>query len=172
MTIAKVDAEANKGVASAQGVSSYPTIKYFPAGSKEGLDYSGGRDIASLVDYVNEQADLHRRPGGGLDLQAGTVSALDDMVMNISGKNIDEVLQEVRKTATNAKDSGSAYYLKVLEKMQGNKGYLEKESARLQGLLAKGGLAKPKEDDLTRRLNVLKAFAKGEKSTAEVKEEL
>lgn len=96
--------------------------------------------------------------------------------MGVSGKNIDEVLAEVTKTAKDATDAGSSYYVKVLEKLKANSGYLEKESSRLQGLLVKGGLAKPKEDDLTRRLNILKAFMKGEKSTDElvddIKEEL
>lgn len=170
--IAKVDAEANTKVADSQGVSSYPTIKYFPAGSTEGLDYQGGRDEASLVEYVNDQAGLHRRIGGGLDLKAGTVELLDELVLGVSGKNVDDVLKEVQASAKSVSDVGSEYYVKVLQKLQGNKGYLEKESARLQNLLAKGGLARPKEDDLTRRLNVLKAFMKGEKSTEEVKEEL
>lgn len=170
--IAKVDAEANTKVAEAQGVSSYPTIKYFPKGTSEPVDYSGGRDIGSFVEYINEQAGLHRLVGGSLDLKAGTVDALDTLVAGISGKTVADVLKDVQQATKDVQDKGSEYYVKVLEKLQTNSGYLEKESSRLRGILVKGGLAKPKEDDLTRRLNVLTAFMKGEKTVEEVKEEL
>lgn len=159
-------------MASAQGVKSYPTIKYFPAGSTTPVDYQGGRDLKDLIEFVNEQAGTHRKPGGGLDFTAGTVAALDKLVEGISGKDIETVIKEVTAAATGLKDQGVEYYVKVLDKIKANSGYLEKETGRLEGLLKKGGLARTKEDDLTRRLNVLKKFVKGEASFEEVKEEL
>lgn len=170
--IAKVDAEENTQVASAQGVSSYPTIKYFPAGSKEPLEYKGGRDLQTLIDYVNEKAGTHRLLGGGLDLSAGTVAALDSLVKGVSGQDLDSVITQVTEAAAGIKDAGADYYLKVLEKIKANSGYLQKETGRLEGMLLKGGLAPAKVDDLTRRLNVLKRFATGYASMEEVKEEL
>jgi len=32
-----------------EGVKGYPTIKYYLAGSKKGIDYQGGRDFALLT---------------------------------------------------------------------------------------------------------------------------
>lgn len=40
------------------GVKGYPTIKYFPAGEKEGKDYSGGRDKDSLKKFVQENLEV------------------------------------------------------------------------------------------------------------------
>ena len=62
--------------------------------------------------------------------------------------------------------------MKVLEKLKANKDYVQKEAKRLEGMLEKGGLARPKEDDLTRRLNVLKSFlGKGSEDGEEAEEE-
>lgn len=172
VTIAKVDAEANKAVSDSQGISGYPTIKYFPKGTKEPIDFSSGRDLPSLVEYVNEQAGLHRLVSGSLDLKAGTLEAYDSLVQGVSATTVDDVLKKVQEAAASASDVGTEYYVKVLEKLKANSGYLEKESSRIRGLLEKGGLAKPKEDNLARRLNVLTAFMKGEKTTDELREEL
>lgn len=65
------------------------------------------------------------------------------------------------------------YYVKVAEKMSENKGYVEKELTRLQNMLAKGGLAPEKKDDLTSRSNILRKFmAKKDEVVESVKEEL
>lgn len=160
--IAKVDADSNKGVAAAQGVKSFPTIKFFPKGSTKAVDYAGGRDEKSLLEFVNEKAGLHRTVGGGLDAMAGTVSALDDIAVSLTGSNLADVTAQLKKAAKGVKDSYAEYYVKVAEKLAENKGYLDKESGRLEGLLKKGGLARPKEDDLTSRLNILKKFLVGE----------
>jgi hypothetical protein len=42
--------ETNKGFCGEQGVSGYPTIKYYVKG--EGKDYNGGRDIAALKSHI------------------------------------------------------------------------------------------------------------------------
>merc|ERR1711907_4980 len=56
--VAKVDCDnkANQGICSEQGVEGFPTLKAFtPGDSTDGNKYEGGRDIASLEDYVNTQ---------------------------------------------------------------------------------------------------------------------
>eukprot|EP00045_Choanoeca_perplexa_P012720 m.140746 g.140746 ORF g.140746 m.140746 type:complete len:521 (-) comp16114_c1_seq1:66-1628(-) len=53
VVIAKMDATANELEEIA--VESFPTLKFFPAGSDEILDYEGGRDLAALVEYLNEK---------------------------------------------------------------------------------------------------------------------
>ena len=77
VVIAKVDAEAenSKATASEQGVTSYPTIKFFAKGSTEGEAYTGGRTEKELIDFINEKAGTHRVPGGGLDTKGGTIDA-------------------------------------------------------------------------------------------------
>ena len=82
VVIAKVDAEAenSKATSKSQGVSSYPTIKFFPRGSKEGIAYSGGRTEAAILAYINKAAGTHRTVGGGLDANAGVLEAFDEQI--------------------------------------------------------------------------------------------
>merc|ERR1712045_721199 len=51
--IAKSDATANEfaGVE----VQGFPTIKYFPKGEKQIVDYNGGRDLDSLIKFVENE---------------------------------------------------------------------------------------------------------------------
>ncbi|KAL9123358.1 MAG: hypothetical protein Q9187_000085 [Circinaria calcarea] len=164
--IAKVDAEAanSKSTAEAQGIKSYPTIKYFPKGSTTPQAYEGGRSEKDFVDFLNEHAGTHRAVGGGLDAKAGTVEALDTIVSEfVAGGTLATVSEEAVKAATGLKDKYAEYYIKVFERLGKSQGYVDKELARLQGLLKKGGLAPEKVDDLTSRSNILRSFStKGE----------
>ena len=161
MLVAKIDAEAPDAKATAQdlGVTSYPTIKYFPAGSSTPVDYTGGRSEADLVAYLNEQAGTHRAVGGGLDAKAGTVAALDALVEKFNaGQAIDTITKEVTKAAQGAKDKYAEYYVKVFAKLAKSEGYAQKELSRLDGILKRGGLAPEKKDDVTIRRNILSLF--------------
>ncbi|KAI9798258.1 MAG: hypothetical protein M1825_005391 [Sarcosagium campestre] len=164
--IAKVDAEAPnaKHTAKEQGVSSYPTIKYFPKGSKTSQPYEGGRSEKDFVEFLNKNSGTHRLVGGGLDAKAGTIEVLDSVIARfIEGGSLATVSKELQKVAQGLKDKSAEYYLKVTEKLSKNQGYVEKELARLQGLLKKGGLAPEKVDDLTIRKNILSRFSGAKK---------
>lgn len=172
--IAKVDAEAenSKATAKEQGVSSYPTIKYFKAGSKVPVDYQSARSEQALVDYVNEQASLHRLVGGGLNAKAGTIDALDTIVAKLTDSNVAYVSEEIKKASASLKGKYAEYYGKVLKKLGENKDYTKKELARLEGILKKGGLAPEKVDDITSRSNILRAFTNPKEAVESLKEEL
>lgn len=157
--IAKVDAEAenSKAVATEQGVSSYPTIKYFKKGSTEALPYEGARAEKDFVQFINTNAGTHRAPGGGLDATGGTIEALDTIVTKFKGA-YSGGLAEAKKAAEALEDKYAHYYIKVFEKISANKGYAEKELKRLEGLVSKGNLAPEKLDDLVSRANILRKF--------------
>lgn len=159
MLIAKVDAEAEnaKALATSQGVSSYPTIKYFPKGSTEALPYEGGRTEKDFIDFLNTNAGTHRAPGGGLDATGGTIDAFNAIVEKFSGAYGDGA-EEARKLAGTLQDKYAQYYAKVFEKAGKNPGYAEKELKRLTGLIGKGSLAQEKLDDLISRSNILRKF--------------
>ncbi|KAL0944021.1 Protein disulfide-isomerase erp38 [Colletotrichum truncatum] len=180
VVIAKVDAEAenSKGVAAAQGVSSYPTIKFFPKGSKEGELYTGGRKEDDFVNFINEKAGTNRAPGGSLNAVAGTIAALDKIVAKyISGTSLADAAAEAKKEAESLKEKAqykyADYYVRVFDKLNKSDGYTKKELARLEGILAKGGLAPAKRDEITSKTNILRKFLEkvGEK-VADAKEEL
>jgi len=165
--IAKVDAEAENAKATAkdQGVSSYPTIKFFPKGSKEPEAYNGGRSEADLVKFLNEKAGTHRAVGGGLDATAGTIEAFDSLVAKITGgSSIAEVAAEATKAVadfkTGAQYKYAEYYVKVFDKLSKSDNYASKELARLDKIIKKGGLAPEKLDEFTSKTNILRRFVK------------
>lgn len=161
--VGQVDCEAPnaKALAQEQGVNSYPTIKYFPAGSKEGIPYEGGRSEQDLINFINDKASTFRAVGGGLNAQGGTVSALDAIVEKVlaAKEGIASGLEEIKAAATSEDSKFAQYYVRVSQKLSENAGYVKKELARLEGLLKKGGLAPEKRDDLTSRSNVLRKFS-------------
>lgn len=82
--VANLDATAATSVAEKYGISGYPTIKFFPAGSsKEPVDYQGGRSEEDFVKYLNEKCGVHRTVGGGLAESAGKVSELDEIAAEL-----------------------------------------------------------------------------------------
>lgn len=165
VVIAKVDAEAenSKATSKAQGVASYPTIKFFPRGAKEGIKYDGGRTEAAILAYINKAAGTHRTVGGGLNANAGVLEAFDDLIAKYkSGSSIAEVAAEAGKIALAIKDEAqrkyAEYYVKVFAKLASSKDFVVKEVKRLEGMVNKGGLAQSKVDEFTRKLNVLRRF--------------
>jgi len=174
IVVAKVDAEAEnaKATAKEQGVTSYPTIKFFPRGSKEGQEYSGGRGEEQLVNFLNGKIGTHRLVGGGLDAKAGTIEALDAVVSKLSGSDLATITKEAKKAAKGLQDKYAEYYLKVLAKMEATQGYAAKELKRLEGILGKGGLAQEKVDDVTSRSNILRVFTGSAEEKADTKDEL
>ena len=174
VVVAKVDAEAENAKATAQemGVKAYPTIKFFPKGSSTPVDYDGGRQEQALVDFMNEKAGTHRVVGGGLDNKAGIIDSLDAIIArSFAGESHNTLSKELGKAAKNLKDKYAEYYVKVFGKSD-QSGYVQKELARLEGLIKKGGLAPAKLDDLTSRANILRSFTRSEEDKENVKEEL
>lgn len=177
VTVAKVDAEAenSKATAKDQGVSSYPTIKFFPAGSKTPEDYNGGRTEKDLVAFLNEKAGTHRAVGGGLDAYAGTIETFNAVVDKFTGAGttLSEALADAKKQAESLTEQGQVkyaeYYLRVFDKLSKNDDFASKELARLDGILRKGGLAPAKVDELTAKTNVLRRFVK---KVTDLKDEL
>ena len=97
--------------------------------------------------------------GGKLDEFGGLVPSLDSIVAKLTGgESVASLSEELKSAASGLKDKYAEYYVKVWGKLSSNQGYAEKELARLQGLIKKGGLAPEKVDDLTARSNILMKF--------------
>lgn len=169
------EAENSKALAKAQGVTSYPTIKFFPAGSKEAEAYNGGRSEMDLVSFLNEKAGTHRAEGGGLAATAGLVESLNTVVDKFTAGQtvLADAAAEVAQEASNLKEGAQAkyaeYYVKVFDKLSKNDDFASKELARLDGILKKGGLAPAKLDEFTTKSNILRRFVEKVK---DVKDEL
>jgi protein disulfide-isomerase-like protein len=59
--IAAVDATQAEALAAQYDVKGYPTIKFFPKGSKEPIDYTGGRTADDIIEFVNNEVGTQRR---------------------------------------------------------------------------------------------------------------
>lgn len=180
VTIAKVDAEAenSKKTAKDHGVTSYPTIKFFPKGKTEPEPYSGARTEEAFITFINEKAGTHRAVGGGLDATAGTIEAFNTIVSKFveAPTTLKEVAKEALKAAEGMKEDAqykyAQYYVKVFEKLGNSDTYATKELARLDGILKKGGLAPKKVDEMTSKINILKRFLPESLGGAKDKDEL
>ena len=58
VSIAKVDADAEKELGKRFGVQGFPTLKWFDGKSESPEDYNGGRDLDSLKDFIIEKTGI------------------------------------------------------------------------------------------------------------------
>jgi protein disulfide-isomerase A6 len=58
LSIAKVDADAEKSLGKRFGIQGFPTIKYFDGKSEKPEDYSGGRDLESLTEFLIKKTGI------------------------------------------------------------------------------------------------------------------
>lgn len=83
--IAKVDCDDHKSICSKYGVSGFPTIKWFSKGSLEPKDYSGGRTVESLLEFVNKEAGTHvKLTAPASDVVVLTQENFDEVVLDES----------------------------------------------------------------------------------------
>ncbi|KAI8898718.1 thioredoxin-like protein, partial [Globomyces pollinis-pini] len=86
--IAKVDADNYKDIATKYNVQGFPTLKWFPKGSTDPEDYTGGRDEESFFDFIKEKTGLKsafkKAPTSVVVLSS---SNFDEIVLN-SNKNV------------------------------------------------------------------------------------
>jgi len=84
--IASVDADSHKELARRFDVSGFPTIKYFPAGSKTGEAYSGGRSAPDFVDFINKKIGIHAR-----------IKENPTLVTILTDENFDSIVKDATK---------------------------------------------------------------------------
>jgi protein disulfide-isomerase-like protein len=167
VVIAKYDADANKGNGEKYGVTGFPTLIWFPKDNKKGENYEGEREVAGLVEFVNDKAGTRRLANGLLDETSGRVATLDVLAQKfLSSSSKAEVLKEAQAASTSLSgaDAVSAkFYTHVMQKAIDNgDSFLTTEGARLHRIITSGSVAGSKIDEFTKRLNIIKAFEKNE----------
>ncbi|SJX61895.1 probable protein disulfide-isomerase precursor [Sporisorium reilianum f. sp. reilianum] len=176
--VAQMDAdnESNKPIAQRYGVSSYPTLMFFPKGDKTNPQpYNGGRGEEDFIKFLNEKCQTWRTKGGLLSDLAGRMPTLDGFAARWYTSSADkrssiytEFVEYVKTMKASPKSDKKKndvadYYMRVLEKANQSAGYVEKETKRLTTMLKKHAegtsqLAAKKVDELTKKKNVLLAF--------------
>ncbi|KAI8814042.1 disulfide isomerase-like 2-1-like protein [Cladochytrium replicatum] len=164
--VANLDAEASKDVAEKYSVTSFPTLKFFPKGSKgdDFVAYEGQRTEEDFVKFLNEKCGTKRKAGGGYLPEAGRVDELDDLAERLfattEAEKLKEVVKKAKTVAKKVKDSTAAYYVKVFEKVVAKGGaYLDQEITRLEKILAAGNTGVDRADGMHLRINVLRAIS-------------
>ncbi|KAF8421098.1 putative disulfide isomerase [Tirmania nivea] len=170
VVIAKLDAEnaGSKATAEKFGITGYPTLKFFPKGSTEAINYDTGRTEDNILGFVNKHTGTHRLPGGSLDTSAGLIPSLDEIVKEFveDASSLEKAAEKVKAVVVDLNDKYAPYYVKVIEKVTKSGDYATKELARLEKVYAKGGLAPEKADDIIIRQNILRRFVGRNKSNA------
>lgn len=162
VVVAKVDATEYPELASRYEITGYPTVKFFPFGSTVPVSYDGPREVEPMMTYVNEQANTFRSLSGELLEMAGRLKTIDDVIA--TAKDFDAAfLEKVKAVASAVSESSSVehatQYLKIAEKIVANGAeYVEKEIARLSGMISKATVTAEKKTAFMLRRNILKAF--------------
>jgi len=169
--IVRVDATREAALMKAEGISAYPTIKYYPPGSSAGKVYDKARDSALMVAHINMQQGTFRNLAGTLTDKAGRVQAVDEIVAGLASKGNGEREERAAKAlalirgvcngeCSAEKHPQAHYYAAVLGHMRDRgPGHIEAEVKRLVGILEGGSLSPRKRDGMLRKRNILTAFA-------------
>jgi protein disulfide-isomerase A6 len=64
ISIAKVDADAEKSLGKRFGIQGFPTLKWFDGKSDKPEDYNGGRDLESLINFITEKTGIKPKKKG------------------------------------------------------------------------------------------------------------
>lgn len=107
--IGDVDCTVEKELCSTQGVSGYPTLKYFPAGEgATGKSYEGGRDLSDLKKFVEETLQVKCLVGepSGCDaketdfiasFKSKSAADVDAQLKRLQGMNNGKMKSELKK---------------------------------------------------------------------------
>ena len=145
------------------GVSGYPTLKYFPAGSLMAEEYSGPRELPGLVSFVNSKAGTERNEDGSLLEGAGRVSEIDDVIASHKALNAAALAEVLKATVASlegdAQRAKGAKYMDVVNKavVKGDD-YFSKEFARLGQMIANPSVTAVNKAAFQRKQNILRAF--------------
>ncbi|KAG5180837.1 disulfide-isomerase precursor-like protein [Tribonema minus] len=160
VVFAKVDATQEADLANRYGVTGYPTLKLFGAGSGEPETYDGAREVADLLRFVNERAGTERNEKGELGKGEGRLAVMDAV---LAGRSIDAaVVAELETTAEGlqgaSKRNADLYVRAARKVLEKGPEYLSKEAARLEGLLKGDSISPEKRTLFMLRKNILRGM--------------
>jgi protein disulfide-isomerase A6 len=162
VVIAKVDATEHGELADRFGVTGYPTLKFFPADSKDPVDYQGEREVGAMTEFLNEHAGTSRNADGTLKEGAGHVAALNDIIISANGVFDNNFLTSITNAAKDltgkAAEHGKLYVNAASKVVSKGVDYPAKEIARLEGMLKSTSVTAEQKGNFQLRQSILKAF--------------
>lgn len=164
VVIANMDADAasNRDLGQRFGVTGFPTIKFFPKGSKEAQDYSAGREVSDFVTFLNDKAGTKRVATGGLTADAGRIAKLDALAKELVSKAKSSVEAEIKAAAGSlsaAEKKAADFYAVVARKFEKEgAAFVASQKDRISKLLKSDSVAPAKRDEFQIKHNILSAF--------------
>ncbi len=148
------------------------------AGTLAALDAAAAKvadAVAGAVAGAGAGAGAGASAGAGAGAGAAVEAAVAELEKTAQALLEPDAKKDAEEEEAEKDDSGRKssveYYLRVARKLRQNAGYAAKELARVSGLLAKGGVAPEKADDLTVRRNILDKFVREQKEEKEKEKE-
>jgi protein disulfide-isomerase-like protein len=71
--IVQIDASKNRKIANRYNVNGFPTMKFFPKGSKKPIEYDGKRTEDSILSFINKHAVLSNSASSKAQAQPGCI---------------------------------------------------------------------------------------------------
>ena len=117
--------------------------------------------MPELVEFINEKAGTHRTESGTLKPTAGRVSELDAIIEGVTAVDAAVIakLKDVASTLAPEVQNYAKIYVSIAEKIV-SKGveYVDKEGARLSGIINSASVTAEKKTAMMLKYNVLMAF--------------
>ncbi|KAJ9528075.1 hypothetical protein QJQ45_005735 [Haematococcus lacustris] len=144
VVIAKVDADAHRSLGEEYDVRGFPTIKY-----------NSGRTAEAFLTFLKDKV--------AADAGFARVEALDSIVKDFADADdkaalITKVTEAVAGLKDEDKVNGDVYVKMMTKASEKGTTYLTKEKARVDKMLASGGMAAAKYEELSRKSSVLGAL--------------
>lgn len=133
-------------------------MKLFQGGSPEPTDYQGAREVASLVEFINEHAGTYRLPNGELSAEAGAIETLDTLIY--AATEFDEnFVATLTNAAKDLDQPTTELYLSYAKKIA-SKGasYVGTEIKRLRSMISSKNVTPEKKKSFYLRMNILRKF--------------
>jgi len=162
VVIANIDADKYRSIGERYGVSGFPTIKFFPKGSKQEPEaYESGRDLGSFVSFINGKTGSTRDENGKLDSNAGRHSVFDTIAATFhSGdqKSLIAQAEAALKDLTGEALNSGKVYLKYMQTIaEKGKDWAKTEIDRIEKVIS-GSVSPKKYDEFTKKKNILSSF--------------
>jgi protein disulfide-isomerase A6 len=133
-------------------------LKLFQGGSAEPTDYQGSREVASMVEFINEHAGTYRLPNGELSAEAGAVEALDTLIAAATEFN-EEFVTALTNAAKDLDQPTTEWYLSYAKKIAAKgASYVATELKRLRGMTSSKNVTPEKKKSFFMRANILRKF--------------
>jgi protein disulfide-isomerase A6 len=152
--VAKVSGHDSPKLKERFDIKTFPTIKFFPRGHADPVDVSG-TTYSEVIDFVRAQLNpkLQELKKLANDFMGSTEHSKRQEI----AAKAEQLVASFEATSKEYANLFVTFFNKIVDK---GEEFVEKESARLKGLIDSKSTIPAKREEFQRRVNILKSFAK------------